>query len=65
MWCLTLEGDNNEESTSEANAMPTGHVVGVLQKNWRDYVCSFAEDEVRLFTFKKENITDLFIILTY
>ena len=26
--------------------MPTGRVVGVLQRNWRDYVASFSEDEV-------------------
>ena len=26
--------------------MPTGRVVGVLQRNWRDYVASFAENEV-------------------
>lgn len=26
--------------------MPTGRVVGVVQRNWRDYVASFAENEV-------------------
>lgn len=32
-----------EEEQSEV--MPTGRVVGVLQRNWRDYVASFAENE--------------------
>lgn len=35
-----------EEEQSEV--MPTGRVVGVLQRNWRDYVASFAENEVHL-----------------
>jgi len=35
-----------EEDQSEV--MPTGRVVGVLQRNWRDYVASFAENEVHL-----------------
>ena len=26
--------------------MPTGRVVGVVQRNWRDYVASFTENEV-------------------
>ena len=26
--------------------MPTGVVVGILQRNWRDYVVSFAADQV-------------------
>lgn len=26
--------------------MSTGKVVGIQQRNWRDYVASFAEDEV-------------------
>ena len=30
----------------QSDAMPTGRVVGVLQRNWRDYVASFAENEV-------------------
>lgn len=25
--------------------MPTGHVVGILQRNWRDYVATFSEFE--------------------
>ena len=35
-----------EEEQSEV--MPTGRVVGVLQRNWRDYVASFAENEVHV-----------------
>lgn len=31
------------------DAMPTGQIVGVLQRNWRDYVACFAEHEVCLF----------------
>lgn len=30
----------------KSDVMPTGRVVGVLQRNWRDYVASFAENEV-------------------
>ncbi|XP_035667414.1 DIS3-like exonuclease 1 [Branchiostoma floridae] len=42
--------DNTEGVSSEAeeesnSVMPTGKVVTVMQRNWRDYVCSFAEDE--------------------
>ncbi|XP_067057370.1 DIS3-like exonuclease 1 [Acropora muricata] len=29
----------------ESDAMPTGRVVGVLQRNWRDYVASFDQNE--------------------
>ena len=25
--------------------VPTGHVVGVLQRNWRDYVASFSQED--------------------
>ena len=26
--------------------MPTGYVVGIISRNWREYVATFAEDEV-------------------
>ncbi|TNM90591.1 hypothetical protein fugu_002880 [Takifugu bimaculatus] len=32
------EGDGDE---SESKTMPTGRVVGILQRNWRDYVVTF------------------------
>lgn len=38
------EGDE-EEGASDENVMPTGRVVGILQRNWREYVASFASDE--------------------
>ena len=43
-------GDNEEGSSPDkgGNVMPTGRVVGILQRNWRDYVCAFAQNtEVR------------------
>ena len=43
--CLDGKPSSGEE---ESDAMPTGRVVGVLQRNWRDYVASFAENEVEL-----------------
>ena len=40
--------EGKEGETSNGNAvMPTGKVLAVLQRNWRDYVASFAHrDEV-------------------
>ncbi|KAM4744521.1 DIS3-like exonuclease 1 [Anableps anableps] len=37
------EGQLDEKSgeTTETKPMPTGRVVGILQKNWRDYVVTF------------------------
>ena len=32
----------------QSDVMPTGRVVGILQRNWRDYVASFDENEVLL-----------------
>lgn len=42
------EGDE-EDGASDENVMPTGRVVGILQRNWREYVASFASDEVHSF----------------
>lgn len=42
------EGDEEDGATDE-NVMPTGRVVGILQRNWREYVASFACDEVHSF----------------
>ncbi|EDO26190.1 predicted protein, partial [Nematostella vectensis] len=43
----TGESTDAEDSGNSSDVMMTGHVVGVLQRNWRDYVVSFAEDVVR------------------
>ena len=34
--------------------MPTGRVIGIVQRNWKDYVASFAKDEV-LHMFNEKN----------
>ena len=34
--------------------MPTGRVVGIVLRNWKDYVASFAKDEV-LHMFNEKN----------
>ncbi|XP_068410159.1 DIS3-like exonuclease 1 isoform X3 [Eschrichtius robustus] len=39
----TALGENDGEFPSEP--MPTGRVVGILQKNWRDYVVTFPSKE--------------------
>ena len=36
----------DESRGDQSDVMPTGRVVGVVQRNWRDYVASFAENEV-------------------
>ncbi|EDO40307.1 predicted protein [Nematostella vectensis] len=43
---LKLHEEDAEDSGNSSDVMMTGHVVGVLQRNWRDYVVSFAEDVV-------------------
>ena len=43
---LSLADELSGEEQSDV--MPTGRVVGVLQRNWRDYVACFAENEVHL-----------------
>ncbi|KAI8061570.1 DIS3-like exonuclease 1-like protein [Gongronella butleri] len=50
---MSLEsGDQDDESASagatsisRASVNPTGHVVGVLQRNWRSYVATIQHDE--------------------
>lgn len=40
--------EENEQATSgeeQSDVIPTGRVIGVLQRNWRDYVASFDENE--------------------
>ncbi|XP_064607624.1 DIS3-like exonuclease 1 isoform X2 [Liolophura sinensis] len=39
------EGTSPEEEEDMGDVMPTGRVVGILQRNWRDYVVSFSQDE--------------------
>ncbi|KAK3090437.1 hypothetical protein FSP39_011852 [Pinctada imbricata] len=34
------------EVEESSNIMPTGRIVGIVQRNWREYVASFAQDEV-------------------
>ena len=45
--CLTSGKQSSGEEHTDV--MPTGRVVGVLQRNWRDYVASFAENEVSFY----------------
>ncbi|XP_015252192.1 PREDICTED: DIS3-like exonuclease 1 [Cyprinodon variegatus] len=33
--------DENSGEDGESNPLPTGHIVGILQRNWRDYVVTF------------------------
>ena len=40
----TLKADDDSEAS--VNVTPTGRVVGVTQRNWRDYVVSLAQEEV-------------------
>lgn len=37
---------DEEESEDNGDIMPTGYVVGITQRNWREYVAAFAQDEV-------------------
>nr|XP_013000905.1 DIS3-like exonuclease 1 isoform X2 [Cavia porcellus] len=41
------DNDSEDKASSEAPSepMPTGRVVGILQKNWRDYVVTFPSKE--------------------
>ncbi|XP_023414124.2 DIS3-like exonuclease 1 isoform X3 [Loxodonta africana] len=41
------ESDNEDKASGESPSepMPTGRVVGILQKNWRDYVVTFPSKE--------------------
>ncbi|XP_038076853.1 DIS3-like exonuclease 1 isoform X2 [Patiria miniata] len=43
---LSSTGDPAEVSdVDQSNAKPTGRIVGVLQRHWRDYVASFPEEQ--------------------
>ncbi|KAI5163806.1 Dis3-Like Exonuclease 1 [Manis pentadactyla] len=39
------DGDDKVSGESPSEPMPTGRVVGILQKNWRDYVVTFPSRE--------------------
>ena len=39
-------GNTGDLDEDMSEVLPTARVVGVLQRNWRDYVACFAEDEV-------------------
>ena len=41
---ITEEGKTTVDETSDI--MPTGRVVGIIQRNWREYVACFAQTEV-------------------
>ncbi|XP_075431481.1 DIS3-like exonuclease 1 isoform X2 [Ascaphus truei] len=42
------EADERSAGESQSEVMPTGRVVGVLQRNWRDYVVTFpAKEEIQ------------------
>ena len=36
--------ESDDVSNEKSEAMPCGRVVGVLQRNWRDYVASLPDD---------------------
>ncbi|XP_077988799.1 DIS3-like exonuclease 1 [Glandiceps talaboti] len=43
---ITEAAEGTQTGDSEiSNVMPTGRVVGIIQRNWRDYVASFSPDE--------------------
>ncbi|CAH3019970.1 unnamed protein product [Porites evermanni] len=45
---ISLKSRNEGEQLSvgeQSDVMPTGRVIGILQRNWRDYVASFDENE--------------------
>lgn len=39
------EGDVDENNCTSKEVLPTAKVVGILQRNWRDYVVSLSENE--------------------
>ena len=39
------DGKDSSSDDSGGKAVPTGKIVGILQRNWRDYVASFAQTE--------------------
>ena len=52
MYAALLDSGESGQSESQTeveestNVMPTGRVVGIVRRNWREYVASFAENEV-------------------
>lgn len=56
--------DSSECGNEDSDVMPTGHVVGVLQRNWRDYVASFSEfEEVQGQRRSAGKVIILFVII--
>lgn len=52
------EGKSSLEETSDV--MPTGRVVGILQRNWKEYVACFSQDEVNNYVVcSKNNVCSL------
>ena len=41
-----MQASEKESGEEQDDVMATGRVVRVLQRNWRDYVASFAETAV-------------------
>ncbi|XP_045156829.2 DIS3-like exonuclease 1 [Mercenaria mercenaria] len=39
------KGDGDKAVSDRADTMPTGKIVGILQRNWREYVACFSQDE--------------------
>ncbi|KAJ8307659.1 hypothetical protein KUTeg_014786 [Tegillarca granosa] len=39
------ENDDTEEMEESSNVMPTGQVVGIVQRQWREYVATFSQNE--------------------
>ena len=43
-------GDSSKVGGDKDDVMPTGRIVGVTQRNWREYVACFAQNEVSFHT---------------
>ena len=41
---MFISTGTDEVSNEKSEAMPCGRVVGILQRNWRDYVVSLPDD---------------------
>lgn len=44
-------GDSVKVGEDKGEVMPTGRIVGVTQRNWREYVACFSQDEVGIHTW--------------
>ena len=42
---VSAEDDDDNDGDDGQLVMPTGRVVGVMQRRWRDYVASFEQDQ--------------------